>query len=337
MQKDFDVVGIGNTLVDILLKTDDICLEKFSLKKGFFNPVDGKKIERILEIFGSSKAKIAPAGSCSNTIIGIANLGGRCALLGKVGKDSHGDFYVESLKRLKVHPNLSRSNSFATGKCICLITQDAQRTFAVNLGAAMTLEKADIDESCVEKSKLLHLTAYELEVSNTREAVLHAMETAKNNGVKISIDLADASLIKRCHSEIRKIVKNYADFLFANEAEAAAFTGKSDPFQALEALSKYSEIAIVKIGEKGSLINSLGKIIKIPAYPANVVDTTGAGDLYAAGFLWASIKEKPIETCGKIGAFMASKVISQVGAVIEEPLLESVQKIIGAEFNVRFN
>ncbi len=325
MEKEYDAVGIGNALIDILVQIDADRIQKFNLQKGSFNELDEQKVNSILSSIGNLNPKMVPAGSASNTIMGMANLGGKYAFIGRVGDDAHGDFFSSNLKQLMVHPQLTKCNISGTGKCISLITPDSERTFAANLGAARNLSAADVSEDHVKKSKILHSTAYEIE--SAREAVFHSMDVARSNGTKISFDLADPFLIKRQFSEITKVLNNGVDFIFANEAEALAFTGLADPFEAVNELFKYAEIAVVKIGAKGSLIKQNQILIQAPIYPTKVIDTTGAGDLYAAGFLWGCTRNKSLETCGKIGAFMASKVISQIGAIIGETMTAEVEKI----------
>ena len=327
MKKEFDVVGIGNVLVDILVKVDDEKIDEFGVKKGVFNPVNEVTIENITKEIAHLNPKITPAGSCPNTIMGIAALGGKCALFGKVGKDNYGIFYESFLKQLKITSNLSVSNEFHTGKCICLITPDAQRTLVADLGAARYLEKNDIIENQIKNTSHLHLTAYELERPNVREAAISGIVAAKESGATVSIDLADPETIKRHRQVIDDIVRNHADILFANESEAKTFTGKENLEEAIDDLSKYADMVILKIGKDGSLIKHLEKTYKIPPYPVKAIDTTGAGDLYASGFLWAYTQNKPIELCGKIGSFVASKIVSQIGAILESNLSEDIKHI----------
>ncbi len=159
MKKEYDVLGIGNALVDILVQVQDSYIQRLGLSKGAFNPVDEKVADEIVKMVQPFNPKMAPAGSCPNTIMGIAHLGGKCSLVGKVGKDKYGDFYVNHIGKLKVHSELSRSAKIKTGRAICFITPDSQRTFAANLGAATDLGKSDIPFQQIKKSSILHLTA----------------------------------------------------------------------------------------------------------------------------------------------------------------------------------
>ncbi|MBS3175854.1 adenosine kinase [Candidatus Woesearchaeota archaeon] len=327
MDKELDVISIENTLMDILIQVDDAHLAEFNLKKGSFHLIEEEKANQILQKFEHQKPKLTPAGSGANTIMGIANLGGKCILVGRVGKDPHGNMYEDIITKDKIHPRLIRCDKSGTGRCFSFITPDAERTFAVHLGAAVNLEKENILDEDIKKSKILHLTGYMLESPNLREIAVHAMEVAKENEVIISMDLADAHLIRRCKEDLWSMVKKYVNIIFVNEGEAEAFTDEKDPLDALKRLAAHCDIAIVKLGPKGSLIKSKNEIFHIQAYKTKVIDTTGAGDLYAAGFLWSYLQKKPLELCGKIGSFLAARVISQIGARIEQSMIDLVNKI----------
>jgi len=300
----YDVYGIGNILVDLAIQVSDSLIKEINLEKGRFHLVDSKEI---MKKIGHKEIKITPAGSAANTIHGIACLGGSCILTGKVGNDEHAEFYE---KNSCFTCNFPRSETKPTGRNINLITPDAQRTFAVDLGAALDLKNSDINESALKNSKILHLTGYAIEC--TKEPCLHALNIAKNNNVKISIDLSDPGVIERNLDELKEIVKKYADIIFFNEEEAKMFTGM-DADEAVSKLGEYADIAIVKIGAKGSLINDQGAIIMIEGIKANAIDTTGAGDLYAAGILYGIIKDYDLEMAGNLASKIAAKIVEQIG------------------------
>ncbi len=314
--------GIGSPLIDIVIKIEEEILAKLKLKKGRMHLLTSKQIKEILDAVENSTVKISPGDSTANTIVGIANLGGKAAYLGKLGKDEHASFFNEDLKKNKVDSKTTQSGNF-TGKVIALISPDSERTMAVHLGAALDLKPEDINEEDIKNSEFLHITGYQLEDKNLKETLIKAMNIAKTNNIKISVDLADAELIKRNLEFLKSVVKDYADVVFANEEEAKAFTGKEGK-EALHILSETAEIAIIKLGEKGSLIKAEGKIHEIPAYKTEAVDTTGAGDMYAAGFLFGLSKKYGHEKCGKIGSFAASRVVSQHGARLDYSLKEHI-------------
>jgi len=322
--KEYDVYGIGSALMDFLIEADEELLRQFSLKKGNMHLIDENASAELLKKIKEYNMQIAPGGSSANTLAGIALLGGKVVFCGKVGDDEHGYMYEKKMSET-IRSNISKTN-ILTGHAITFITKDSERTFATHLGAALHLKKEDLIEEDIKKSKILHIEGYQLEDKNLRETSLHAMEIAKNNNTKVSIDLADPGLVKRNKEDLRNIVKKYADIVFANENEAKAFTGK-DEEAALDEISKLAEIAIVKIGRKGSLVKKGDKIIKVPCYKVKAIDTTGAGDMYAAGFLYGLCKNYDLEKCGKLGAYVAAKVVEQIGARLDKISKEEIDKL----------
>lgn len=324
--KTYDVIGIGNSLLDFTFKIDDSLLNEFFLKKGEMALINKEKSNLIFQRLSGYDSLISPGGSCSNTIAGIGILGGKTAFLGKLGKDSNAGLYEEQTKEFGVEPNFSRHINEITGHAITFITPDKERSFAVHLGASIFFRKQDIIEDLISHAKILHLEAYTLEEPELREASLYAIEIAMRNNVKLSLDLSDPSLIKRNLGFFRELIKNYVSIVFANEKEASAFTGKEFPEDALNELSRFSEIAIVKLGEKGSLIKSNGLIIKIPAYETNVVNTNGAGDSYAAGFLYGIVNDFSLEKSGNLASYVSSLVVGNESARLKKQDLEKINK-----------
>jgi len=314
----YDVFGIGNPLVDLIFKVDNDVLVELDLAKGIMHLMDEDAVAKLLRRLEHEKVHIAPGDSTANTLAGIANLGGSVCFCGKVGLDEHGLYYEKTLNDGGVSHNLAKC-SLMTGKAITLITPDTERTFAVHLGASAQLEKEDVFEHEICQSKFLHLTGYQLEDKKLRETGLHAMELAKRHNVKISIDLADPNIIKRNRNDLIKIVRKYANIVFVNEAEAAVLTGKK-PEQALDELSGMADIAVVKLGEKGSLIKQGNNVHTISAFRVNAVDTTGAGDMYAAGILYGLTHGYSLEKAGKLASYAAAKVVEQVGARLRDKI-----------------
>jgi len=188
------------------------------------------------------------------------------------------------------------------------------------------LEDNEINEADIIEAKFLHLTGYVLDGEQTRKAALQALDIAKNNNVKVCLDLADTNVVKRKREILESIIKEYVDILIANENEARAFTGE-EPEKAIDKLSKITDIAIIKIGEKGSLIKSKGKLIRIAGFKVNAIDTTGAGDIYTAGFLYGLLNNLDLETSGKIASFIASKVVQVRGARLDRMPIEEINRI----------
>ncbi|MBN1896456.1 MAG: adenosine kinase [Candidatus Aenigmarchaeota archaeon] len=312
----FDVFGFGNTLVDIVMKVDDSHVMELDLRKGTFHLVGEDKIRGVLEKFQNHRKTTVPAGSAANTVFALSSLGADTVLCGKIGNDPHGDLYEEIVIRDRITSRIKRTSDGMTGTVINLVTPDGERTFVVNLGAAVTLRKEDLSdvEEDLSNSKIFHTEGYVLAHDVLRESAMHLLETAKKSGVKISIDLSDSMLIKNNLEFLTDVVTKYADIAFFNEEEAKAFTGL-EPEEAVDKISGMCEIAIVKLGSEGSLIRPRnGKLIRIGTKKVEPVDTTGAGDFYAAGFLYGLSRGKDLRTCGNIGSIIAGNVVRQIGA-----------------------
>jgi len=307
-----DVIGLGNTIMDFLIEIEDYHLANLNLNKGEFHLTDNEQAKQLLEKIKQQNYSIksVPGGSSANTLKGIAFLGGKAILCGKVGEDQHGYNYINEMNQLGVITRIN-SNSSSTGHALTFITPDAERTFSVHLGAAVELDKKDILEEDIKKSKILHLEGYQIEGS-TKKTILHAIELAKKNNTLISIDLADPGVVRRNKKFLEELIKNHIDIVFVNEIEAQEFTNLQEEEAAIE-LAKQVKIAIVKIGKKGSLICQKGDITKIKSYPANAIDTTGAGDSYAAGFLYGYCNHWSLQKSGQLGSLLASKVVEQIG------------------------
>ncbi len=312
-----DVLGLGNTLMDFLIEVEDQHLLEFNLKKGEMHLVEEEKAKEILKKIEEQQLKIefVPGGSAANTLKGVAFLGGSAMLYGKVGKDAHGLSYIEQMQNHGVKTRISHHHQKLTGHALTFITPDAQRTFSVHLGAALHLIPEELLEEDIQESKILHLEGYQLE-GETKETLLLAIELAKKHGTLISLDLADPGVVRRNYKFLHGLVQDKIDILFVNEKEAKEFTGKEEEEAAIE-LGKIAQIAIVKIGERGSIIAGDGQLHYIAPFPAKAIDTTGAGDTYAAGFLYGYCCGWPLEKCGKLGSLFASKVVEQKGVRIK--------------------
>jgi len=322
----YDIFGIGSALMDFLIEIGHNELLELNLKKGNFHLIDEEHSKKLLKKLENYKVKTSPGGSSANTLYGVALLGGNVVFCGKIGKDKHGDIYEEKMLDGGVKPKLARSDKM-TGHAITFITPDSERTFAVHLGASLHLEKSDVFFDDLRQSRMLHIEGYQLEEKNLRDVSLHAMEFAKKNGIKISMDLGDPGIVSRNKEDIRKMIKNYADIVFANEDEAKALTGLA-PLEALNELSKLAGIAIVKLGEKGSCIKQGSAVYNIPAYKAKAVDTTGAGDMFAAGVLYGISKGYELKISGHIGSYYATKVVEQIGARLKSIDKKEVEELI---------
>jgi len=323
--KKYDIVGIGNPLMDFITKVDEETLAEFELKKGIAHVVEQEDIIKFSKILGHHFYSM-PGGSAANSIIGAAKLGLKTALMGSIGDDSLGNTYLSEIKEAGVMSLMKRVKG-VTGSCLSLVTPDKERTMATFLGASMYFSKEHLDIEAIHESNILHIEGYQLLTANEKEATINAMMEAKASGTMVSFDFSDPFLVKRHRDEITNIVNNFADIVFANEEEARLFTGKGVS-GAIKELSKKAKFVAVKLGKKGSIVAAGTTVEKIPIFKVDAVDTTGAGDLYAAGFLYGIVKRKPLDVCGKIASFTAGKVVAQNGAYIDYPIKKELKKYI---------
>jgi len=310
------ILGIGNALVDILIRINDgKILQKLNLPKGSMQLVNRNRSHEILEVLRDCPSSLAAGGSAANTIHGLAMLGASSGYIGTIGNDEMGDVFEKNLIAAGVEPFLFRSKT-DTGRAITLITPDSERTFATYLGAATELSKEQLSGIWHPESGIflsydyLHIEGY---LVLDHDLVRMLARIAKENRMTVSLDLASYNVVESNREFVQEIVQNYVDILFANEEEAMAFTGHK-PEEAVKHISRFCEVAVVKTGRKGSLIQSGEVISEIGAIPAEPIDTTGAGDLYAAGFLYGHSRGWPLQTCGETGAFLAGHVIEELGA-----------------------
>lgn len=321
------ILGIGNALVDIMtLINDDSILESFSLPKGSMQLVDEAKSRLVKSDIVNFNRSLASGGSAANTIHGLAMLEVKTGFIGSIGQDELGDFFENDMRSAGIKTMLLRRNS-ATGTAVALISPDSERTFATHLGAAVELEASDLNPDYFDGYDILYLEGY---LIFNKQLVEQACKIAKEKNMKIALDLASYNVVEAMLADFKEIVEKYVDIVFANEEEAKAFTGML-PEEALNHISDICEVAVIKIGSEGSWIKRGEEILKIGTIKVNLKDTTGAGDLYAAGFLYGFSKNFSLEKCGLLGSLMAGKVIEIVGARMDEArwaeIKSSVDKI----------
>jgi sugar/nucleoside kinase (ribokinase family) len=307
------ILGIGNALVDIVTLIDDEqILNKFALPKGSMQLVDNEKSKTVKAGTVNCKKTMASGGSAANTIHGLAMVGIEAGFIGSIGKDETGDFFENDLTNAGVKTFLSRHKT-PTGTAVALITPDSERTFATHLGAAVELNDADLNPADFMGYDILYLEGY---LIINKPLILAACKIAKANKMKIALDLASYNVVEARLGDFKEIVENYVDILFANEEEAKAFTGL-DVQTAVFRLSELCETAVVKVGAEGSWLKRGDEVIKIGTIPVQSKDTTGAGDLYAAGFLYGVATNDTLENCGLYGAILSGKVIEIYGARLD--------------------
>jgi len=318
------IAAVGSALVDMCLLEDDAFLASTGAAKGGMSLTDVTVIKRYLDK-SSKKAVIVPGGSACNTILGIGKLGAEALFVGKRGNDSLGDLFEAGLKAHNVKPVLFRSDT-PTGHVLSVITPDAQRTMFSYLGASAETNPDEITSSLFENTALVHLEGYLLFNEKLMMSVLKAVKGA---GALVSLDLASFTVVEAAKKLIEDICKEYVDIVIANEDEARVFTGISDEDKALEALAKKAPLAVLKVGKRGSYVAHGGmKYVVKPIGTEKPIDTTGAGDLWAAGFLYGLTHGMSIEKSGELGSACGYEVCQVVGASIPEAGWERIKKFL---------
>jgi len=309
MQK---ILGIGNALVDVLVELhDESLLNQFGLQKGGMEMISTELKEEIHRKINGLRQTVASGGSTSNTIYGLSQLGAATGFIGKIGTDERGAFFKNDLEKIGVNTHLSYSK-IDTGVATTFITKGGERTFATYLGAAATQTSEDLNEQIFSQYELIHVEGY---LIFNRELILSICKLAKKCGLTISMDMASYNLVEVMHPLITELLRDYVDIIFANEEEALAFTGKKGR-DALELLSSYCPLSIVKLGAKGSLIKMNGETAVIPAVKAHCKDTTGAGDIFAAGFLYGFINGYSVAEAGALASKLGARCVETIGARI---------------------
>jgi len=304
-----EIIGLGNALVDLLTSIEsDELLVKLGMPKGSMQLVDEANMQRVLDATKNLKRNRASGGSAANTISGMAMLGVKTGYIGKVGRDETGEFFRRDMEKTGITPILLEGKA-PSGVAIGLISYDSERTFATYLGAAIELNPEDLTASMFHGYKYFHIEGY---LVQNQQLVRRAMELAKQEGLKITLDLASYNVVESNLEFSKEVVEKYVDIVFANEEEARSFTGMEPP-EAVVEISKICDIAVVKVGKNGSYIRTNNVTYKVEAVRANSIDSTGAGDLYAAGFLYGLLQNYPMDICGTIGSVLAANVIEVMG------------------------
>lgn len=319
------LLGTGNALVDILIriKNDDL-LDKLGLPKGGMTLIDKKKANHILNSTTQFELEKSAGGSVANTVNGLAQLGVSTGFIGTVGKDEFGSFFNQEMIKKGVDTHLSFLNK-ETGKSLVLISEDSERTMATYLGSAVYLDKSSLSKSLFSRYDYFYLEGYLLPL---QDYVKKALKLARSAGNIISIDLSSFSTVEENREFLDRILLDYVDIVFANEFEARVFSGKENLHQAVEKISKVCRIAVVKCGSDGSIIQRGSDQFTIEPEVSEAIDTTGAGDLYAAGFFYGLVNEYPLEMCGRLGSILGGKVVEIVGARMDALKWKEIKTLI---------
>jgi sugar/nucleoside kinase (ribokinase family) len=288
--------------------------------------VDANKSKEITSLLADTTPKMATGGSASNTINGLARLGVKTGFIGKIGKDEVGEFFMNDFIKNNVTPQLEYSTT-ASGQCTVLVTSDSERTLCTYLGASCELGADDIHADMFAGYDIFHIEGY---LVQNHDLIRKALKLAKEAGLKVAIDLASYNVVEENLEFLQDVVGKYVDIVFANEEEARAFTSL-EPEKALTDIAQICEIAVVKIGKDGSYVQSGEEVVKADARKANCIDTTGAGDLYAAGFLYGMASDYSLEVCAKIGSLVSANVVEVLGAKMTDEVwanvFEEIKKI----------
>lgn len=310
----YDVYGVGNALVDIQAHVSDAVLEQLEYAKGIMTLVDVDTQQQILSALGAADTYRCAGGSAANTIVGVAEFGGRAAYCGKVAEGELGEFFLTDLREQGVAIDVPPATAGETGTCVVLITDDAQRTMLTALGMSASLCPDDIDEAEIRQAQYAYIEGYLFAGEPTRAAALRAIELAKANGVKVALTVSDPFLIQYHKDEFWGLIEGPVDLLFCNLEEARALTGKHDAIDCAHEIHQHAENVALTLGADGSLLMHAGESIPIESVSVEAVDTTGAGDMYAAGILYGITNGVSWKQSGHLASHAAARVVGQLGA-----------------------
>ncbi|WP_216922362.1 adenosine kinase [Synechococcus sp. CCAP 1479/9] len=327
--KRFDVVGIGNAIVDVLVQADDAFLEAHGLTKGTMALVDEAQAERLYASVGAGLE--TSGGSAANTLAGIAQLGGQAGFIGRVRDDQLGAIFAHDIRAVGASFETPPAASGpSTARCLILVTPDAQRTMCTYLGASVGLDPADLDLEMVRQAKVLYLEGYLWDSEEAKRAFIAAAEVMRASGGEVALSLSDAFCVERHRESFLELVDGHVDVLFANEMEITALYGADSFEAAADQVRGRCKVAALTRSEQGSVLLSGETTLAIePFHLGPLVDTTGAGDLYAAGFLYGHTRGESLERCGRLGSLCAGQVVTQLGPRPQASLPELVARHLG--------
>ncbi|MBQ5775035.1 MAG: adenosine kinase [Paludibacteraceae bacterium] len=317
------VLGLGNALTDVLLQVSEDSLRELGLPKGSMNLITLEQAEQIQMRFASVRKRMVAGGSASNTITTISQLGGTAAFIGKIGNDEVGKFYREDMIKNGVTPILLTSSTQMSGCSVVLITPDGERTFATYLGAAADMHADDIKKEAFVGYDIFHIEGY---LVQDNELIEKAMRLAKEAGCMVSLDLASYNVVNENQRFLKDLISKYVDIVFANEDESFAYT-HLNPEESVAKLAQQCDIAVVKVGKRGSYVQQSNERYHIGAITTSCTDSTGAGDLYAGGFLHALSDGFDIRRCGEIGTIAAGRIVEVVGTKLSEDTWDEIRRI----------
>ncbi len=322
----FDVLTIGNAIVDVIARVDDAFISRENLVKGSMNLIDEARAEQLYSAMGP--AQEVSGGSAGNTAAGVASFGGKAAYFGKIKRDQLGDIYRHDMRAQGVHfESVAAINGPATARSFILVTPDSERTMNTYLGACVNLTTADIDERVVKDSRVTYMEGYLYDRPEAKDAFRRASDIARAANRLTSVTLSDSFCVERHRDDFLHLIRSRIDIVFANETEIKSLYQTQNFQGAMEAIRGDCAVAVLTRSEKGSVIVRGNETVEVPArHIDQVVDVTGAGDLYAAGFLFGFTRELPLKRCAELGGLAAAEVISHVGARPEVNLHDHAAK-----------
>ena len=329
MEKTYDVVGIGNAIVDVLVQADDDLIDNFELTKGTMALVDEAQAERLYASVGPGLE--TSGGSAANTLAGVAQLGGRAGFIGRVRNDQLGGIFTHDIRSVGARFDTpAATEGPSTARCLILVTPDAQRTMCTYLGASVGLDPADLDLDMVAQAKVLYLEGYLWDSDEAKAAFITAAEVARAHGGEVALSLSDAFCVERHRESFQELVDGHVDILFANEMEITALYKANSFEEAADQVRGRCKLAALTRSEQGSVVlNGAGTHSVAPFQLGPLLDTTGAGDLYAAGFLHAYTQGQSVDECGRLGSLCAGQVVTQLGPRPQGSLKQLVAQHLG--------
>ena len=329
MEKSYDVVGIGNAIVDVLVQADDDLIDNFELTKGTMALVDEAQAERLYASVGPGLE--TSGGSAANTLAGVAQLGGRAGFIGRVRNDQLGGIFSHDIRSVGARFDTpAATEGPSTARCLILVTPDAQRTMCTYLGASVGLDTADLDLDMVAQAKVLYLEGYIWDSDEAKAAFITAAEVARAHGGEVALSLSDAFCVERHRESFQELVDGHVDILFANEMEITALYKANSFEEAADQVRGRCKLAALTRSEQGSVVlNGAGTHSIAPFQLGPLLDTTGAGDLYAAGFLHAYTQGQAVDACGRLGSLCAGQVVTQLGPRPQGSLKQLVAQHLG--------
>lgn len=317
----YDVYGVGNALVDVQARVSDEVVKELGFDKGIMTLVDDEVQQKVLKHIEGVDITRCAGGSAANTIMGLVDFGGKAAYAGKTGRDDMGEFFLKDMRDLGAKIEVSPTEG-PSGTCVILITEDAQRTMLTNLGVSGTLSPDDIDEAEIAKAKYVYVEGYLFTGDSTRAAAMKAIELAKKNDVKVAFTVSDPFLIQLFKDDFWKLIEGPVDLLFCNLDEARSLTGKEDPIDCAHEIHSHAENVAMTLGADGSIIMHEGQSFPIEGVSVTAIDTTGAGDMYAAGVLYGITNGLSWKQAGHLASHAAARIVSQLGARLEQPFTQ---------------